>query len=392
MIKFNVSKVWHANNDSTAQIIVNQGGTDSGKTYAIMQLLFWIAINENPPFIDPVITVAGESIPNLKKGAYRTAEGIYLSNSALKNYITFWNKTDRIITFTNGWIMEFTSYETQQQAKQGKRQYLFVNEANGISYPVFWQLCKRTRRKAFIDYNPSAPFWAHDKIIGTTTEGNDFGKTVQTIISDHRHNPFLTEEEHRQTENIKDPELWRVYARGLTGNLTGLIYPNWKQIPDADFPNVDFFGGLDFGYTNDPTCLTKIAVIGNTAFVHECCYETGLTEHRISEIAKANGFGSDNHIYCEQDKEFIAALRRVRLPCMPALKGPGSIKAGILKVNEFNVFYTASSKNIHEERIRYMWEKDKITGHSTNSPVGGFDHGLDSIRYGIYTKYFRKPK
>jgi phage terminase large subunit len=388
----NASPVWHANFTATEDIIINQGGTDSGKTYAIMQLLLYYAATQEIPPKDAIITIVAESVPNLKKGAYRAAESIIGSTEFIKQEITSWNKTDREITFKKGWKMEFTSAIDEQSAKQGKRHYLFFNEANGISWLIFWQMAKRTRGQTFIDYNPSAPFWVHEKLIGTTPDGNDLHATVKLLISDHRHNPFLTNEEHVKTESIRDKNLWRVYARGLTGNLSGLIFPTWKQIPDDQFPNIDFFGGLDFGYTNDPTVLVKMAVVGNSLFVHECCYETALTEHRINEIAKANGFKSDNHIYCEQDKEFIAALRRIGCPCMPALKGPGSIKAGILKVNEFNVFYTASSKNIHEERIRYMWEKDKITGASTNTPVGGMDHSLDAIRYGCYTKYFRKPK
>lgn len=386
---FNVSKVWNANHESTADIIINQGGTDSGKTYALMQLLFWYAITTEAPKIDPVITVVGESIPNLKKGAYRAAEGIYSSTTGLKEHITNWNKTDRVIYFKNGWIMEFISCENEQSAKNGKRQYLFVNEANGISYRIFWQLAKRTRRKVFIDYNPSAPFWAHEKLIGTTTTSNDFGKTVQLIISDHRHNPFLTEQEHFQTENISDKELWKVYARGLTGNLQGLIFPKWKMIKDDDFPDVDFFGGLDFGYTNDPTAGVKIAVVGNNIFLQELCYEPGIAPVQVKEIFKAHGFNEDTHIYCEHDPEQISQLRRLRVMALMARKGVGSIKAGILKLNEYNVFYTESSKNIQIEKTKYMWEIDKITGQPTNTPASGFDHLMDAIRYGVYTKFYR---
>jgi len=386
---FNVSKVWHANKESVADILINQGGTDSGKTYAIMQLLFWYAITEKAPSIDPVITVVGESIPNLKKGAYRAAEGIVGSTPGLINYIKSWNKSDRIFYFKSGWIMEFISCETEQSAKNGKRQYLFANEANGITYPIFWQLAKRTRRKVFIDYNPSAPFFAHEKLIDTTPESNDFGKSVELIISDHRHNPFLTEQEHRQTESIKDPELWRVYARGLTGNLQGLIFPKWKMIPDKDFPDADFFGGLDFGYTNDPTAATKIAVVGNNVFVHELCYEAGIAPIQMKQIFQVNGFNRDTHIYCEHDPDQIAQLRRLEVMALMARKGQGSIKAGILKLNEYNVFYTESSKNIHMEKSKYMWEIDKATGKPTNTPASGFDHLMDSIRYGVYTKFYR---
>lgn len=216
MFKFKVSPVYYANRESKAKIVINQGGTDSGKTYAIIQLLIEIASLTNAPSEDPIITIVSESIPNLKKGAYRVFKEIIGSTEHLDKYIKSWNESDRVIEFYTGWIVEFNSYVSEQQAKQGKRQYLFCNEANGITYQVFWQLAKRTRIKSFVDYNPSAPFWTHDNLIGTTPESNDLYATVELLISDHRHNPFLTDEEHARTENIKDKELWRVYARGMT--------------------------------------------------------------------------------------------------------------------------------------------------------------------------------
>lgn len=367
---FNTTVVFLANKESSAKIKINQGGTSSSKTYSIVQLLFYKAISEPKK----IITVTGESIPNLKKGAYRDAENIFSSTPYLKNKVYSWNKTERIIYFTNGSIIEFISNLDEQSAKNGKRDYLFVNEANGITWPVFFQLAIRTKKDIYLDYNPSARFWCHDKLIHTTPESNELSATVELIISDHRHNVFLSDEDHIKIEGIKSRDLWLVYARGATGNLSGLIYPNWKQIPDEDFPNEDFFGGLDFGYTSDPTAAIKMCVIGKNLFLHELCYETALTGQRIRDVFNVNKFGRNNHIYCENDNEFISELRRLGLMAMPALKGPGSLKAGILKVNEYNVFYTASSKNIHNERTRYMWEKDKITGDSTNVPIGGLDH------------------
>lgn len=387
---FNCSPVYNKNRESTADIVVNQGGTDSGKTYAIMQLLFTFATTTTAPKIDPIISVVGESIPNLKKGAYRAAKSIYGSaKQEMDRYILNWNETDRTIYFRNGWIMEFISCETEQSAKQGKRQYLFVNEANGIEWPIFWQLAKRTRIRTFIDYNPSAPFWAHDNLIGTTKDGNDLSASVELIISDHRHNPFLSEKDHFRTENIKDKDLWEVYARGKTGNLQGLIFPNWKEIPDADFPSdAHFFGGLDFGYTNDPTAATKIARVGESVFLHELCYTPGIAPVQMKQLFTAAGF-TNQPIYCEHDPDQIAQLRRLGVQAMPSRKGPGSINAGIIKLKEFNVYYTASSKNLAEERKRYMWEMDKITNKPTNTPIDQWNHLIDSARYGVYTHYFR---
>lgn len=389
---FACGPVFHANNEAEEDILVNQGGTDSGKTYAIMQVLFSKATRLPPPPVDPIITIVGESIPNLKKGAYRTAKSIYSGSPELQKRVKAWNETDRTIYFKSGWIMEFTSYETEQQAKQGKRQYSFFNEANGIEWLIFWQVAKRTRRQVFIDYNPTAPFWAHDKLIGTNPTSNDLSATVRLIISDHRHNPFLSEKEHARTEGIKDKDLWDVYARGKTGNLVGLIYKNWKEIPDEDYPDEDgAFYAIDFGYENDPTALVKLVRIADSIYVKEVAYQTGdIPPRNIVQLLKGNGYTREP-LYCEHDPEQISQLRRLQIMAIPARKGPGSIKAGIQKVKEFKIFYTSSSVNIKEEVKRYMWLIDPDTGKPTNDPKPGWDHALDAIRYGIYTHFFRSP-
>src|SRR5688572_4966105 len=198
-----------------------------------------------------VITITGESLPNLRKGIYRDAEAIFSKSPYLQRQVINWNKTDRIINFKNGSLIEFISNLDEQSAKAGKRDILIVDEAQGVSWPIFFTLAIRTRGQIFVLYNPTAAFGAHEKLIGTTPESNDLNATVQLYITDHRHNCFLTQDEHDKIEGIKDKELWNVYARGRTGNLTGLIFPNWKMISDKDFPWYEDgkFGGLDFGYT-----------------------------------------------------------------------------------------------------------------------------------------------
>jgi phage terminase large subunit len=390
MYNFKTSVVYERNWISPADIVVNQGGTDSGKTYAIMQILWTICTTTKAPEVDPVVTVVGESVPNLKAGAYRIAKSIYSSNPGLAYYVRFWNETERTIYFRNGWIMEFRSYADEQNAKQGKRQFSFFNEANGLSYGIFWQVAKRTRQKVFVDYNPSEPFWAHEKLIGTNPATNDLGARVELLISDHRHNPFLSDRDHAKTENIKDPELWKVYARGVTGNLTGIVFPNWVRIPDDQFPtDVDIFGGLDFGYTNDPTAGVKIARIGESIYLHELCYEPGISATNTRAVFFAAGFNEETEIFCENDEDQIRELRAVGLKALFARKGQGSVKGGIKKLNEFKVYYTASSLNLHKERQKYMYITDKITGRPTNVPIDAFNHLMDAGRMGVYTKFHR---
>lgn len=236
---FQVLPLYDANIEAVERTIVNQGGTSSGKTYSIMQVLFTLGMMESRQ----VITVVGQDIPNLKVGSYRDAKTILESSPILQSWYPIINEGERIIKCVNGTIIEFKSYADAQDAKSGKRDYLFVNEANGITYDVYWQLSIRTRKKIFIDYNPSARFWVHDEIIGRDD--------VRLIISDHRKNYFLTDDEHARIEGIRDEELWKVYARGLTGKVAGLVLTDWDivdSLPPADEWKMSACG-LDFGFT-----------------------------------------------------------------------------------------------------------------------------------------------
>ena len=236
---FSVLPLYDANINSTERTVVNQGGTSSGKTYSIMQVLFVLGMQE----ARQVITVVGQDIPNLKVGAYRDAKTILEKSPLLSQWWNTINEGERIIKCVNGSIIEFKSYADEQDAKNGKRDYAFFNEANGITYGVYWQIWIRTRKRVFIDYNPTARFWVHDEVIGKPD--------TRLIISDHRKNYFLTEEEHQRIEGITDKEYWKVYARGLTGKIEGLVLTNWEiceELPPREEWKMQSFG-LDFGFT-----------------------------------------------------------------------------------------------------------------------------------------------
>ncbi|TSJ40224.1 hypothetical protein FO440_10690 [Mucilaginibacter corticis] len=95
---YEASVLFKRNYQSTAHIVINQGGTSSGKTYAIEQVLFCLASEK----ADQVITVVGQDIPNLKAGALRDALNLYNRSDQLKTLVKNYNKTDRIFQFHNG--------------------------------------------------------------------------------------------------------------------------------------------------------------------------------------------------------------------------------------------------------------------------------------------------
>lgn len=365
-----IRELYEANTANGYRVYVNQGGTSSGKTYCIMEVLFVIAMQER----NVVITICGQDLPNLKVGAMRDAKTIINGSEWMQKYFQV-HEGSSTITGLNGSILEFKSYENAQDAKSGKRDYLFVNEANGIPYDVYWQLAMRTRKKVWIDYNPSARFWAHDEVIGR--EG------VKLIISNHKGNPFLTEEEHERIEGITDPDLWKVYARGLTGKLQGLVLTNWDivdQLPPREEWKIDG-RGLDFGFAADPTALEHVILAHGDLWVDEEIYTTGLTNPEIVAMAKRQGINRSNLIVADSaEPKSIEEIHRGGLWCVPATKGKDSISVGLDILRRYRIHFTRRSRGIIENAKSYQWRKDR-EGNQTNTPQDGNDHGIDAIRY-----------
>ena len=317
---------------STKKIVVNQGGTSSGKTWNILDCLFVLGIKD----AGCIITVVGQDIPNLKKGAYRDAKRIWADDDVYRAWYGKPNESDRIFTCANGSIIEFASYQDAQDAKSGKRDYLFVNEANGIAYEIYWQLAIRTKKKIFIDYNPNARFWVHDKLIGRDD--------VEVLYSDHRDNDFLSDDQHREIEGIEDPELWKVYARGKTGKLTGLIITNWDLVERMPQRNERKWTatGMDFGFMNDPTAIEE----------------------------KQNDDSADG-----AEEPFVYQDRTKTL-----YQGSDSIVNGLDILRRYKIHITRRSIGLRGEVMKYKWLVDR-DGNTTNKPIDKFNHAIDALRY-----------
>lgn len=364
---FQTSILFKENIEAKEKIVIDQGGTSSGKTYSILQALFVLAMKES----NQVITVVGQDVPNLKKGAYRDAKTIYNSSEDIAKWFRI-NETDRTFRCVNGSMIEFTSYKDEQDAKSGKRDYLFINEADGIIFGIYWQLAMRTRKKIFIDYNPSSRFWVHDQLIGK--------EHVKLIISDHRHNPFLSPEEHKKIENIDDPDLFDVYARGKTGKIKGLIYTKWDLVDEMPGTYKSRWFGLDFGFTNDPTALIDVRLSGGDLYLDEVIYESGMLNPDISARYKED-IGEYYDIVADSaEPKSIAELKADRLKVEAAMKGPDSIKTGIDILKRYKLHITRRSINLRKEIQAYKWKVDK-NGVPQNVPVEFMNHALDAVRY-----------
>ncbi|NBV31334.1 MAG: hypothetical protein EBR93_02190 [Bacteroidetes bacterium] len=365
-------------------LVVHQGGSSSGKTYGILQYLFSVgAANPNE-----IITVVGQDIPNLKVGAYRDAQNILDDSEALRDWYPaeLHNKSNRSFRCVNGSLVEFNSYSDEQDAKSGKRQRLFVNEANGVPYEVFEQLRMRTTKQVIIDFNPSAEFWAHKKL-----------QEAHWVITSFRDNAFISPAVRERIlsyeptkENIErgtaDKYRWDVYGLGKVGRLEGLVLPNWER---GKFPD-DFkwrIYGLDFGYTNDPTALVEIRLHRGNLHVKEHLYRSGLTNQDISREMERIGIDRNELIIADSaEPKSIEEINRMGWHIRGAVKGKDSINQGIDILKRYKLI--VEGENIAKELNSYIWAKDR-NGNLLNKPIDSFNHCIDAMRYAITNRYKR---
>lgn len=354
------------------KVIIHKGGTGSGKTYDMMIfLVFYVALRNN----NWIITVVSESKPHLDIGAIRIMKSL-LIKAGIFSTNEFNISTSRY-TFRNGSIIEFFSADRIDKALGARRDVLYGNEINSLKFEVFDELARRSEY-VFGDFNPTMQFWL-EKFI-------DFYGDVDVITSNYTDNPFLADEERSRIERRAkmDPNFKRIHVDCEYGSYEGLVFTEFNIV--NDIPTSKFIHGLDWGFTNDPTALVRVAVDGDNLYIDEIIYRTQLTNSDIIRLMKSEGIrvGVDE-IYadCAEPKS-IEELYRAGFNVKPSLKGEDSIRRGIDLMKQYRLNVTSRSVNLIKELRNYSWVMDK-EGKATNKPVDTFNHAIDAARYAITT-------
>jgi phage terminase large subunit len=350
---------------------VIQGGTNAAKTYSIIPVLIDHAI-KNPRHI---ITVVAESIPAVRNGAVRIFQDVmHDTNRWIEDH---WRANPMEYKFSNGSIIQFTSFDTQGKAKaSGKRDILFLNEANHISFEIADALMVRSN-EIWIDFNPDNEFWAHTEVV--PEPNTDF--LILTYHDNEAIPPEIKKELELKQEKAKTSEYWanwcKVYIDGQIGTLQGAIFQNWSVGEfDKSLPHVY---GLDFGFSNDPDSLIKVAVDKKRKLIYaqEVLYKTGNSTEQLIQLLRTNVQPSNSLIVADSaDPRTITDLRIKNLNAIPATKGPDSVRNGIKRIQDYEIIVTADSLNLIKELRNYVWHDKR-----SEMPVDAFNHQIDPLRY-----------
>ena len=147
---------------------------------------------------------------------------------------------------------------------------------------------------------------------------------------------------------------------------------------DFDFDH--FFWGYDSGYKN-PRVFLKIGSTTDDRYVviDEWYRDKWLLSQAIEDMKDEIG---QDKIYCDPSaKSDIVEMENIGLR---ATGGDNTVDGGIQLVKSHledgSLLVSESCVELRKEFSMYRWDDNK------DQPVKEFDHGLDALRYGLYSK------
>jgi len=355
---------------------VIQGSTSSGKTYGIVPILY------DKCLATPMTkcTIVAETLTAVKEGALDIFIRFMIDEGRWKD--SSWNASSLIYHLGNGSRLQFKSFDTVGKAKaSGKRQILFLNEANHIDFEIADALMIRSE-EVWMDFNADMEFWAHTEVL--TMTGVDFLKLTyedneaipQATLNDLKQKKLKADKEDASGNRGYWWNWWQVYGLGEIGQLQEGVLPLWEQVDVKPERFQQYIYGLDFGFIH-PTALTRLWYFEDEIYLEEVIYQAGLTSGSLIEKMQSKGVEYDKEIVADYARpEMIQDIRNAGFYVLNADK---SVKKGLDKLKQKKVLVNSNSVNIIRENRKYKYRK--INGVVTEEVMKLNDDAIDSIRY-----------
>lgn len=364
------------------RVRVLEGGSRSSKSWSILQWLILYCARARNAGVSKVVTVARARL------TWTRATILQDWLRLLKEYGLYsdkdWNKSEMTYNLF-GCEVWFCGLDDPQRLHGRKQDVVYINEAMECSKEDWDQLEMRTTECLILDFNPSySEHWLFSSILtrpdvdylhSTMLDNQFLEPAIRAKILSYEPTPYNVE------MGTADEQKWKVYGLGVRAAMENAVLPNHRFV--KEFPELaEWWVGLDFGFTNDPTAGIRVALQGGELWLDELLYERGLTNQDISSRLGVAGVGKGRLIVCDSaEPKSIEELRRQGWKATGCAKGPDSVKNSIDVLKRYRLNVTERSINLKTELANYTWRKDRGTGRPLNIPVDDFNHLIDAARY-----------
>ena len=255
---------------------------------------------------------------------------------------------------------------------------------------------KEVDNEVWLSLNPTdIHHWIHKEFFrkpGVPFDFNGVVDDVRYIHTDWRDNrsnlsqSFIDKALKCERE---DPDKYNnIYLGDWSIRRSGLIYPRWEPCTLADIPpGLDWWYGNDWGYSNDPDALLRMAFdpLTRTLYIVQVMYSTGKLPRDVAAAIRRDceAWSDDCNralVYCDPARpDSIQELRmQYGINAVPGINRDKVGRIGYLQ--GFKVRYIGEA--IREEVETYSWEPSKEDPEVfTDTPQDGGDHAMDAASY-----------
>lgn len=371
-------------NDYTKRMEVYYGGAGSGKSYGAMQKILLKALNHKRK-----VLVVRKVARTLYHSVFSLLTDL-LMESGFYRYADI-NRSRGYISICNGSEFLFKGIDDPEKIKSiNAITDIVVEEATELTLEDFTQLNLRLRSleewpQIYLMFNPvSKSNWVYRYFFEQTPPD------CRLVRSSYRDNRFLPEAYVRQLQELErsNPAYYRIYTLGEFATLDKLVYPvvEKRLISQEEVQGLPFFGGVDFGYVNDPTAMVwgRYDKLQRIIYITGEYFGKGMDNRAIAKTIQALGLAKEVWTADSAEQKSIAEIRELGIPRMKAAKkGGGSVLYGISWIHAHHLVLDERCRELAEEFESYVWKKDKSTGEPVNEPEDSCNHGMDALRYGL---------
>lgn len=243
---------------------------------------------------------------------------------------------------------------------------------------------KGVQNRVILILNPTTKeHWIYKRFF--EEEGVEAGFNGVKGNTTYIHTTYLDNKEHLdesfldEVERIKknNPNKYKhQILGGWMDKADGVVFDNWEfGVFNPNHLQTAF--GQDYGFTVDPTTLVEVAIdrVKKNIYVKEHLYKRKLV---TSDIIRVNKSVAGNSLIVADSAEprLIDELMRGGCNMRTAVKGAGSVSAGISLLQDYKIIVSPCSKNIAKELNNYTYSDKK-----SNLYIDDYNHAIDAIRY-----------
>jgi phage terminase large subunit len=250
-----------------------------------------------------------------------------------------------------------------------------------------------SNQQIYLSWNPiSKNSWLYDFTVVNPPASSIFHHST------YKDNHFLNQEYVAALDEmaVRNPAKYRVYGLGEWGiDVSGRVFNNFR-VEEFDAmalsaSGLEHHAGMDIGYIDASAIVDTLYDRENkTIYVFNEFYKTGCQLDELAEAIKNMNLQRTVLYVDSADARAVAYFKSAGCRAEASKKGSGSVKAGIMFLQNHTIIVHPSCQNLLNELENFSYIKSKVTGLYTEETTHEFSHAISGLRYAYSDIYTQK--